>query len=100
MEKEEGKRTQAVLSIAASEKRKIEATEDRNAIAVFSLSDAAGLPETKTFFSAMRKVYLERARKQTRTSECANRNGAAVVKTKEAGGGRDEAEEGSGALIE
>ena len=69
MARQEERRTQAVYSMAESAKRKAEVLEERNAIAVFSRSDAQGLPETVAFFEAIRKTYLARAEKKARLAE-------------------------------
>lgn len=64
--RQEELRTQAVRSMAESAKRKSDALEERNAIAVFSLPEAAGLPETSQFFAAIRQMYLSQALKKVR----------------------------------
>lgn len=56
--RQEEMRTNAVRSMAESAKRKSTALEERNAIAVFSRSEAQNLPETASFFRALRQTYL------------------------------------------
>lgn len=63
---QEALRTQAVLSMAESAKRKTIALEEKNAILVFSQADAASLPETKQFCTALRRTYLTSALKRAR----------------------------------
>lgn len=66
--RQEGLRTNAVRSMADSAKRKSDALEERNAIAVFSRPDVADLDETKGFFKAMRATYLSQALKKARVA--------------------------------
>lgn len=64
--RQESLRTRAVQSMAESAKRKSDALEERNAIAVFSRKEAEGLPETEQYFSALRKIHLDKALKRAR----------------------------------
>lgn len=64
--RQEELRTQAVRSMAESAKRKSDALEERNAIAVFSRPEATGNPETIQFFDAVRQSYLSQALKKAR----------------------------------
>lgn len=56
--------TQAVRSMAESAKRKSDALEEQNAIAVFLRDDVVGLPETTQFLEVLRKNYLALALKR------------------------------------
>lgn len=62
-------RTQAARSMAESAKRKSEALEERNAMAVFSRPEALSIPETDQFFAAIRKTYLSQALKNSRVAQ-------------------------------
>ena len=59
--------------MAESSKRKSDALEKRNAIAVFSRPEASGLPETAQFFATIRQIYLSQALNKARieTTEAA-----------------------------
>lgn len=67
--RQEELRTQALRSMAESAKRKSDALEEQNAIAVFSRQDAASLPDSAQFFEALRRTYLAQALKRARHSQ-------------------------------
>lgn len=67
--KQEEMLTQVVHSIAESAKRKSDALEERNVIAIFSRPEAANLLESSMFFDAMRQIHLGNAMKQAKLTK-------------------------------
>lgn len=66
---QEEMRTKAVHSMAQSAKRKSDALEERNAIAIFSRPEAANLPESSMFFDALRQIHLANAIKRAKLAQ-------------------------------
>lgn len=77
--RQEELRTQAVRSMAESAKRKSDALEERNAIAVFSRPEATSMPETAHFFAAVRQTYLSQALKKARMASEESESAVAAI---------------------